>query len=115
MSKLATAKAIAHLNDSFRRDPHLAGGMLVITDGVNAEGTEFVSKCVAAVRSFETFTEDNDPRSEHDFGSISIEEKDLFWKIDYYEAGSDHMLGAEDPSDPSITERVLTIMLCEEY
>ena len=37
----------------------------------------------------------------------------IFFKIDYY----DKALAAHspDPSDPSVTERVITIMLSEEY
>jgi Protein of unknown function (DUF3768) len=59
------------------------------------------------------FIEDNDPHGEHDFGSFEIEGRKLFFKIDYYD--KDMRFGSEDPSDPSKTARVLTLMLAEEY
>jgi hypothetical protein len=36
-------------------------------------------------------------------------------KIDYNEAGSNHMPGAQDPKDPARAFRVVIIMLSEEY
>jgi hypothetical protein len=38
---------------------------------------------------------------------------DLFWKIDYYDPTLQHH--SDDPSDPSLTIRVMTVMLTEEY
>ena len=50
---------------------------------------------------------------EHDFGSFEADGQLIFFKIDYF----DKALTAHspDPSDPSVTERVITIMLAEEY
>ena len=63
--------------------------------------------------SFDRFDEENDPYGEHDFGALELEGERLFYKIDYY----DQSLSAHspDPSDETVTKRVLTIMLAEEY
>ncbi len=103
---------IRELNDAFRRS--FAGGKVYTTDGVSGQGPDFVAKTLTAVRTFDRFSEDNDPHGEHDFGSFEVDGQKLFWKIDYYDK-DDANFGAEDPSDPGITERVLTIMLAEEY
>ena len=68
----------------------------------------------AKVIAFDDFNADNDPHREHDFGSFELNGDKLFWKIDYYST-DDPDLGSEDPSDPAKTERVLTVMLAEEY
>ncbi len=103
---------IRELNDAFRTS--LAGGKVYTTDGVNSEGADFVARALAATRTFDRFSNNNDPHGEHDFGSFEVDGQKLFWKIDYYDK-DDANFGAEDPSDPSSTERVLTIMLAEEY
>ena len=53
------------------------------------------------------------PILEHDFGSIQLGENTIFWKIDYYDL--DLHMHSPDPSDETVTARVLTIMLVEEY
>ncbi len=64
-----------------------------------------------SVRTFSSFTEDNDPYGEHDFGSLAWYGQKVFWKIDYY----DQSLAAWcDPLSPDCN-RVLTIMRADEY
>jgi uncharacterized protein DUF3768 len=65
------------------------------------------------VRSFEKFEEANDPHGEHDFGSFEYSGQTIFWKIDCYDMKL--KWGSPDPADPSVTRRVLTILLAEEY
>jgi Protein of unknown function (DUF3768) len=63
---------------------------------------------------FADFTADNDPYGEHDFGSFEVAGETFFWKIDYYDRKSMEY-GSEDPADPTMTTRVLTIMFAGEY
>ncbi|MGZ5042816.1 MAG: DUF3768 domain-containing protein, partial [Usitatibacter sp.] len=50
---------------------------------------------------------------EHDFGSFEAEGEKIFFKIDYFDRTLTHH--SPDPADPAVTERVITIMLAEEY
>jgi hypothetical protein len=65
------------------------------------------------VQRFDAFTEDNDPHGERDFGSFDVDGVKCFWKIDYYAADMEH--GSEDPSDPVVTTRCITLMRADEY
>lgn len=104
-------QTIAELNDRFRQT--YWGGQVMMTCGVQALPEDTCSKVFAAVQSFDDFVQDNDPYGEHDFGKIVIDGESFFWKIDYY----DHTLRflSDNPADPTITTRVLTIMLAWEY
>jgi hypothetical protein len=59
------------------------------------------------------FTTDNDPNGEHDFGSFTLVGRKFFWKIEYYD--KELRYGSENPADPGVTTRVLTLMLASEY
>ena len=102
---------IRELNDELRQ--HLLGGGAVMTPGVAALGPEAVARIVQTIAVFDDFCHANDPHEEHDFGSFEAEGETIFFKIDYYDEPS-HM-HSPDPADPSVTERVITIMLAEEY
>ncbi|MGD9670779.1 MAG: DUF3768 domain-containing protein [Hyphomicrobiaceae bacterium] len=106
---------IAELNDQLRSSLSPKYGRVVGTSGVLNTGDDFWRQCLDAVRTFSEFTDANDPYHEHDFGRVFVEGTKVFWKIDYYERGTDFAQGAEDPSDPKTTDRVMTIMLAEEY
>ena len=102
---------IRQLNDALLRTG--TGGRIVITQGIGALPPAKVRKILLAVKTHEAFTEDNDPYKEHDFGSDEIDGTRIFWKIDYYDRTLS--VHSPDPSDPTVTERVLTIMLAEEW
>src|SRR5215475_9210544 len=102
---------IRDLNDAFRRT--FRGGRVMVTCGI-ADLPEMVkATALQLVATFSHFTEDNDPRGEHDFGSFELVNRKFFWKIDYYDERCE--FGSEDPSDPERTTRVLTLMLASEY
>ena len=103
---------IRELNDRFCTT--LSGGKVYMTDGVDALPDVIKLTALAMMKAFETFTNDNDPYGEHDFGAFDLAGQRFFWKIDYYDAG-DPDLGASDASDAATTERTLTLMLADEY
>jgi len=105
-------KKIAKLNDLARSAMGIAS-RLVITDGIAAYASEDLSSIRQSVETFNDFNEDNDPHGEHDFGSFDYLNDKIFWKIDYYDKAL--QCGSEDPADPKLTTRVLTIMLASEY
>lgn len=85
----------------------------MITAGVEALGAHEVASLLTRVREFSEFSEDNDPYGEHDFGAFDHGGERFFWKIDYYDKSL--ALHSPDPADPAVTERVLTLMLADEY
>ena len=99
------------LNDKFRQTG--IGGTIVITRGINALDTETRQSIVSTIKAIDEFTPDNDPYGTHDFGSVKVGKHLIFWKIDCYDL--DLICGSLDPSDPTVTKRVMTIMLAEEY
>ena len=103
--------AICTLNDAFRRS--LTGGTLMLTAGIVALGAEAQARIIAVVQAFDAFTPDHDPYGEHDFGSLAVEGKRIFCKLDSYDLT--RAMHSEDAADPSKTERVLTVMLASEY
>ena len=102
---------IRALNDALRQN--FAEGLAVMTPGIAALGGEAVARIVKTIAVFDDFHHANDPHEEHDFGAFDADGHKVFFKIDYYdESLTSH---SPDPADPSITKRVITIMLAEEY
>jgi Protein of unknown function (DUF3768) len=102
---------IRALNDQLRQ--HLTGGMAVITPGVAALGAEAVARIVKTIAVFDDFCHANDPHEEHDFGAFDADGHRVFFKIEYYDDTLTYH--SPDPADPSVTKRVITIMLAKEY
>ena len=103
--------SVRELNDAFRTSGQ--GGRIVVTRGVHAKGAGFVAQALERVRTFASFTKENDPYGEHDFGALTVEGTRIFFKVDYLDrALTGH---SPDPADPTVTTRVLTVMLAEEY
>jgi hypothetical protein len=102
---------IRELNDELRQ--YLIGGSAMITAGVAALGQQFVERVVQTIAVFDDFHHANDPHAEHDFGAFEVDDYRLFFKIDYYDSTFNQR--SPDPANPAVTERVITIMLAEEY
>ena len=100
---------IRELNDQARQT--LSGCRVMVTQGI--QQLDQLEDILTAVQQFRDFNSSNDPYSEHDFGKIELFGETVFWKFDYYDLALEY--GSEDPSDPAVTSRVLTIMLASEY
>lgn len=102
---------IRQLNDKLRKSFY--GGRIVLTVSVQSMTDDDRNELMKQVQAFDNFTENNDPYGEHDFGAIDFKNDTYFWKIDYYD--NDYNYFSADPSDPNVTNRVLTIMRGDEY
>ncbi len=102
----ATTERIRALNDELRRN--LPNSHAVMTAGIAALGPEAVARIVKTIAVYDDFCHANDPYGEHDFGSFEADGQRIFFKIDYLDKALTYH--SPDPSDPSVTERVITIM-----
>ena len=109
---IESSAAIAQLNDRFRHGDRSLG-TYVFTSGVKSLSSDKILELYQLVQNFSSFTEDNDPHGEHDFGAIVMDDKKYFWKISYYDPTFTHL--SEDPNDIKVTRRVLTVMKNSEY
>jgi hypothetical protein len=82
----------------------------VITIGVAALGDEAVARIVKTIAVYDDFCHENDPYQEHDFGAFDADGHTIFFKIDLYEEPD-----VKDSNGEPVVNRVLTIMLADEY
>ena len=106
-----TTEQIRVLNDRLRQN--LSEGTAVMRAGVAALGAEAVARIVKTIAVFDDFCHANDPYEEHDFGSFNADGHTIFFKIDYFDKSLNRH--SPDAADQYVTERVITIMLAEEY
>lgn len=102
---------IRQLNDFFRRT--FIGGDVMLTLGIRMKSEKEVADILERVRTFKDFTPANNPYSEDDSASFDHNGEKIIWKIDYYD--KNYRFLSDNPADPTITNRVLTIMTAEEY
>ena len=81
--------------------------------GFGALGRQAAIRIVQTIAAYDDFGHANDPHEEHDFGCFKADGKTVFFKIDYFD--NDLKYHSPGPSDPSVTKRVIAIMLAEEY
>ena len=103
--------ALRALNDRARHS--FTGCRVAITAGIAALGHDAVYDIFRRIKAYDDFTPANDPYGEHDFGSFHYGPHQVFWKFDYYDL--DYTMHSPDPADETVTARVLTVMLAEEY
>lgn len=96
-------KNIAMKNDQIRKT--FIGGKIILTLGVRESND--MDRVLRAVQEFDSFTPDNDPYEEHDFGKVVVAGEEYFFKFDYYD--DMYQCFKEDGN------RVLTIMRTDEY
>ena len=106
-----STERIRELNDALRCEGK--GGERYLTLGVETLPKEAVALILWKVASFDNFSPDNDPYDEHDCSSVTVGGLRIIWKIDYYDNSMTSR--SSDPSDPTVTKRVLTVMLASEY
>jgi len=110
-TETSRAVTIARLNDQLRTTG--TGGSIVITTNLrNVTGFD-ASLLVKALADYDGFDADNDPHGERDFGDLTLFGENLLFKIDYYD--KDLTYGSDDPADPAVTQRVLTVMLARDW
>lgn len=105
------SRFIRTMNDTFRKT--LYGGKIVLTQGIRSLPKTEIAEIMLKVSKFNDFTTDNDPYKEHDYGSFECHGKNICWKIDYYDKNYEY--ASENPADVTKTNRVLTIMLADEW
>ena len=60
----------------------IISGQLVITRGIDERGDAFFKSAVAAIRTFNDFTPENDPHGEHNMAFLDVEGERIFLKVD---------------------------------
>ena len=105
------AERIARLNDGLRKTG--IGGQVMITRGVNALVGFDLAELLGALAAYSDFDATNDPHGERDFGAFDLWGAELLWKVDYYDL--ELRFGSNDAAEPAVTQRVLTVLLAEEY
>jgi hypothetical protein len=102
---------IRELNDRLRQRHE--GGRILLSSGVADLPVGTIARIMVRIRDFAEFGPQNDPYQEHDFGRVLVDEHEIFWKLDSY--STDLESGSPDPSDETVTCRVMTVFLAEEY
>jgi hypothetical protein len=102
---------IAMLNDKLRKEGDTSRGVIAVTTGASASGN--VSAIMKAVREYDDFIDDSDYVDDHDFGMVTVDGENYYWKIDYFDSPECECL-ADDPADESVY-RLLIIMRTQEF
>lgn len=120
LSSPEAAAIIAEQNDRFRKAAtqfeaakDVSKGKIVMTRGVADQSPDFQLELMRKLVTFDAFDKDCDPYDWHEMGVLDVAGETVWFKIDLYDA--DYGYGAEDPTDPDKTRRVLTLLFPSEY
>ena len=120
LSSPEAAALIAAQNDAFRKSiaqfatgPHVPKGKVVMTRGVAEQSEKFQRELITKVITFDAFDSDSDPYGWHEMGVIEIGDQTVWFKIDLLDVN--YAYGAEDPTNPDQTRRVMTLLFPSEY
>lgn len=103
--------AIRALNDKLRQTRQ--GGQVYLSRGIAELGEISLTEVLALIATFDAFDAENDPYGEHDCGLINWDGHRVLFKIDYYDPTL--RFHSDDPTDPNVTTRVMTVMFASEY
>jgi len=98
-------KEMARRNDVARQL-----GLNVVLTNKAAELSD-LEELLYAVRSFNNFTQKDDPYGWHDLGKLEWMGQSVLWKIDYWDSELKNFV---DPLSDDC-KRVITVMLASEY
>ena len=106
-----TTETIRQLNDEHRKEGKffLTGSLAPV---VKADDT-LIAEIAVPIIEYDNFTPGNDPHEEHDMGVFELRGEKVCWKIDDYDL--DLRMHSPDPSDPTVTRRVLTVFYLNDY
>ena len=110
---------VAAQNDAFRRHvcadlPFPEGtarleGRLEVADAVRGCGPAFVRRCLEAIAAPADLPDGHDPSRFRSCGSVEVDGREIRFKIVVYDP--DYRFGSNDMDRPSVSARVLTVML----
>lgn len=107
-----TKKTVRDENDRLRQsmkpDKH---NRVMLTRAVAELSNNDLQSLLTLVSKFKSFNTRNDPYNEHNFGRVTLNSQEFFWKIDYYDQAFEY--GA-NPLEGEVS-RVLTIMRAKDY
>lgn len=112
---------LASQNDAFRRatcmiepgDPAIKGHLL-LTDTVQAMGPAFVRSCLDLVGRFDNFPGDADPEGYHNCGSVEVEGRNVWFKIDLSDL-TEADLGTDAKGRLVDTYRILHVLFADDW
>ena len=102
---------IAALNDMFRQSQ--LTGKVELSVGIRSLDPNTREGILYGVKNYNAFAPQGDSQKERDFGAFECGEHNIFWLIDCYD--EDGYVMFDNPTDIDRSNRVLRVMLVEEY